>query len=152
MAEDKGKTVDLEGNEVESQYREKIEPRKFNFVRSHGQTSEFFEDLVDLVSSITEYEKIDNFTLSVIAQSFYLFQTVAKKVNTTNPKKGKIGAIQIFEKGTRQISPEYTIFKEERAFLLKEISKLRLLSIGGKSALDEPMQSRLKAIRDQRYG
>lgn len=45
-------------------------------------------------------------------------QSMVKYIDAAYKCRGK-GTIQTYKNGTRQISPEYTVFKEERANLLK---------------------------------
>lgn len=82
----------------------------------------------------------DAFLCTMFAQSMHKYLQAAYKCRGN-------GTIQVYKNGTRQVSPEYTVFKDERANLLK---MGKLLGLDPKARLElEYFQDRPQKAKDE---
>ena len=68
----------------------------------------YYDAIMDHLITTKQVRKIDSLTVSVASQYFYMFEKASKSVN----KHGMSGAFQVFENGTRQVSPEFTMLNK----------------------------------------
>ena len=91
-------------------------PRKKSFVTAKANA--LYKELVEYLNEHEALAHVDSYLISIVAHSYHLYEKYAKICNEDD------GCIQRFANGTSNISPEYTILKTERAFLMASFSQL----------------------------
>lgn len=91
-------------------------PAKKTFVPTKGK--KLYNELVEYLNEHEALAHVDSYLISIVAHSYQLFEKYAKHCNKLD------GCIQTFANGTSNISPEYTVLKTERKFLMDSFSQL----------------------------